>query len=103
MSTKFALPPFLLLLLGLWTPPSLNAVLAQQPLGFTTENQPPKLVVAITVDQMRADYLTRYAKGFGDHLGFLLTLALKHAGQRVSGRSLVFATSFFICNVLQDM
>ena len=66
MSTKFALPPFLLLLLGLWTPPSLNAVLAQQPLGFTTENQPPKLVVAITVDQMRADYLTRYAKGFGD-------------------------------------
>ena len=49
MSTKFALPPFLLLLLGLWTSPSLNVILAQQPQGFTTESQPPKLVVAITV------------------------------------------------------
>lgn len=38
---------------------------SQTPAGFTAQNTPPKLVVAITVDQMRADYLTRYAAGFG--------------------------------------
>ena len=29
------------------------------------QDAPPKLIVALTVDQMRADYLTRYADGFG--------------------------------------
>ena len=66
MSTKFALSILPLLLASLWNCPPTNAVLAQTPQGVTVENKPPKLVVAITVDQMRADYLTRYAKGFGD-------------------------------------
>ena len=29
------------------------------------DDAPPRLIVALTVDQMRADYLTRYAHGFG--------------------------------------
>ena len=42
-----------------------TATWSQMPAGFTVQNTPPKLVVAITVDQMRADYLTRYESGFG--------------------------------------
>lgn len=49
----------LLLLPSLWGA-------AQTPQAFDKHDQPPRLVVAITVDQMRADYLTRYANGFGE-------------------------------------
>ena len=66
MSTKFALSILPLLLASLWNCTPTNAVLAQTPQGVTVENKPPKLVVAITVDQMRADYLTRYSNGFGE-------------------------------------
>ena len=51
--------PLRLLLLGCLTLSMAPSILAK---GKTT---PPRLIVAITVDQMRADYLTRYAHGFG--------------------------------------
>ncbi len=43
-----------------------HAAMAQAPQGETKKGLPPKLIVAITVDQMRADYLTRYNEGFGE-------------------------------------
>ena len=51
--------PLRLLLIGLLTLSMAPTILAK---GKKT---PPRLIVAITVDQMRADYLTRYAHGFG--------------------------------------
>ena len=66
MPTKFALSILPLLLASLGSCMTSNAVLAQVPQGVTAQNTPPKLVVAITVDQMRADYLTRYAAGFSE-------------------------------------
>lgn len=39
---------------------------AQTPQAYNKKDQPPRLIVAITVDQMRADYLTRYESGFGE-------------------------------------
>lgn len=39
---------------------------AQWPPSFSEDGQPPKLIVALTVDQMRADYLTRYQEGYGE-------------------------------------
>ncbi|MGB1074316.1 MAG: alkaline phosphatase family protein, partial [Flavobacteriales bacterium] len=51
--------PLRLFLLGLMALPMAPSIQAK---GKTT---PPRLIVAITVDQMRADYLTRYAHGFG--------------------------------------
>ena len=41
-----------------------QSCLSQPPQATTEQGQPPKLIVAITVDQMRADYLTRYLDGF---------------------------------------
>ncbi len=66
MSTKYALSILPLLLISLWNCTSSSTLVAQLPQGVTADNKPPKLVVAITVDQMRADYLTRYARGFSD-------------------------------------
>ena len=43
-----------------------NALNAQTPRGYGNRSEPPRLVVALTVDQMRADYLHRYAAGFGE-------------------------------------
>ena len=51
--------PLRLLLIGLLTLSMAPTILAK---GKKT---PPRLIVAITVDQMRADYLTRYVHGFG--------------------------------------
>ena len=45
---------------------SLPALKAQTPQAFNQKDLPPRLIVAITVDQMRADYLTRYEAGFGE-------------------------------------
>lgn len=45
---------------------SLPALKAQTPQAFNQKDLPPRLIVAITVDQMRADYLTRYEVGFGE-------------------------------------
>lgn len=58
--------------IAIWTFLTLTLVctgspcLGQTPQATTKQGNPPKLVVAITVDQMRADYLTRYLEGFGD-------------------------------------
>lgn len=49
------------LLLTACTPP----VSSPGPVGGSKPNHGPKLIVALTVDQMRADYLERYAHGFG--------------------------------------
>ena len=62
--------------------PSCNAfeAAAQTRYGVVLEpTSPPKLVVAITVDQMRADYLQRYARGLGEG-GFHRFLAEGFAG-----------------------
>ena len=53
--------PLRFLLIGLWLLPLFAS--AQQRLS--KKDAPPRLIVALTVDQMRADYLTRYAHGFG--------------------------------------
>ncbi|MCH1576738.1 MAG: alkaline phosphatase family protein [Flavobacteriales bacterium] len=66
MSTKLAFSILPLLVISLWNCSSSNALVAQLPQGVTAEDTPPKIVVAITVDQMRADYLTRYNSGFGE-------------------------------------
>lgn len=39
---------------------------AQIPQAYNKQDLPPKLIVALTVDQMRADYLTRYEPEFGE-------------------------------------
>ena len=44
----------------------LSACQAQRNSPTNNEVGPPKLVLALTVDQMRADYLQRYAAGFGE-------------------------------------
>ncbi len=38
----------------------------QEPQAIDHKGEAPRLIVGITVDQMRADYLHRYAEGFGD-------------------------------------
>ena len=38
----------------------------QIPQAYNKKDLPPKLIVALTVDQMRADYLTRYESEFGE-------------------------------------
>ena len=69
MSTKLAFSILPLLVISLWNCSSSNALVAQLPQGVTAENTPPKITVAITVDQMRADYLRRYNSSFGE-MGF---------------------------------
>ncbi len=53
--------PLRFLSLGLWLLPLLACAQGH----VTKKDAPPRLIVALTVDQMRADYLTRYAHGFG--------------------------------------
>jgi len=53
--------PLRFLLIGLWLLP----LLASAQNRLSKKDAPPRLIVALTVDQMRADYLTRYAHGFG--------------------------------------
>ena len=65
MPLRFSLTGFGLLL-ALFTLAGCEGMESQMPHGNGNAQQPPRLVVALTVDQMRADYLHRYAEGFGD-------------------------------------
>ncbi len=63
VQTLLPSPQLALLALLISCPPVLSA---QEPQAINSKGEAPRLIVGITVDQMRADYLHRYAEGFGD-------------------------------------